>query len=888
MHRSPITYYSNKHLSMQQKRLRFSTLLLCLLLPLIGQLQAQTIDLGDFANPSSHFDQSIGQTAPFDFDYLSSVTQQIYTAAELQGLAGKEITKLAFQIYLSDGESYNTEYTNDLQIYLTNVSDDHFEPVAGKYHWLPINAEQDLYMRKTITLDLMDLTVNGNRETSKAGVDYHTLELELDKPFVYTGQSILLSVRSKASKSAVEGSVRSFIEFCSYPKNVKEMPVRTINKVTDEAISEGFVGVLGETAACGQMDRAVMRITFRDAKPSYDPIHPVVQLTEAGSLAKLMQGMDLLKCQSITVSGPMNAEDCQTIRDNMGNLTEINIADATFAEDQLPEAAFYNMPLVRKVTLPHTLKVVGERALAQMYKLEEVVLGTQVTKICDSAFAQNRSLTKLSPMPALTTIGAYAFKECVALTTFPWPETLTTLDTESFSGSGLTEVRLPNVAIIPSTCFASCKALAKVYLGAKTTEVMYGAFAQCTALTDITVEAVQPPKAHIKAFNGLKPANISTINLFVPNDAQEAYKAANVWKGFHIAPIPGTEPQVKKYLLTYRVIGEHGTISATLAIGTAIPSQTEIEEHTAITFTADPDLDYVVKSFKINGTETAMTAGEQNSQTYTLNIEKPTEVTVEFVHRPYTVTYSVRDNVGGTITATYKGKPLDSGATTAVGESETIIFTAHPAEHYHVKKWVVNGQEGPKPAENNQWQVISGKDYVVEVIFERDKVYYMVDVSQEGNGGPIYLEVGGVRSALNSKVPENMDIRVYVEPDKGYRLDYWMVNRERINPVDGSLEYTTKATKDLRIVAYYAKVEEGNAIDAPTAGTADVAIALEGQTITLTSNTGSALGTVALYDYSGRLIEQRTVADKLCTLTAPQAGMYLLSIGTTTAKVCVK
>lgn len=344
---------------MQQKRLRFSTLLLCLLLPLIGQLQAQTIDLGDFANPSSHFNQSIGQTAPFDFDYLSSVTQQIYTAAELQGLEGKEITKLAFQIYLSDGESYNTEYTNDLQIYLTNVSDDHFEPVAGKYHWLPINAEQDLYMKKTITLDLMDLTINGNHETSKAGVDYHTLELELDKPFVYTGQSILLSVRSKASKPAVDGAGRSYIEFCSYPKNVKEMPVRTINKATDKAISEGFIGVLGETADRGQKDRAVMRITFRDAstpQPSYDPVHPVVQLTEAGSLAKLMQGMDLLKCQSITISGPMNAEDCKTIRDNMGNLTEINIADATFAEDQLPEAAFYNMPLVRKVTLPLTLK----------------------------------------------------------------------------------------------------------------------------------------------------------------------------------------------------------------------------------------------------------------------------------------------------------------------------------------------------------------------------------------------------------------------------------------------------------------------------------------------------------------------------------------------------
>lgn len=870
---------------MQQNQLLIRTLLLCLLLPLVGQLRAQqTIDLGDFADPSSHFNQSIGQTAPFDFDYLSSVTQQIYTAEELQGLEGKEITKLAFQIYLSDGESYNMEYINDLQFYLTNVPNDHFEAIKGKYHWLPIDEEKDLYMKKRITLDLYDLTLGGNSETSSSGVSYSTLTLELDRPFLYTGQSILLSVRSKAEKPAADS--RSYIEFCSYPKNVKNMPVRTINKATDKAIPDGFVGVLGETADRGQKDRSVMRITFQTAAqptPTYDPVHPVVEMTEAGTLATLMRDMDLLKCQSITVSGPMNAKDCEQILNNMGNLTEINLVDATFADGKLPQGAFKTMPLVQKVTLPYDLKEVGESALAQMYELQEVVFGAEVTKIGDSAFTSCKKLTKVSPMPVLTSIGAYAFKDCTALVSFPWSESLTTLGTESFSGcTALTEVALPKVAIVPRTSFSSCSALTKVYLGAEVTDVQYGAFAQCKALTQITIAAAQPPTAHVKTFNGVK---IAPINLFVPGEAVDAYKAANVWKGFHIASIPGSEPKVKKYLLTYRVIGEHGTLTAANAAGELIATSSEVEEHTAITLTADPATDYVVKSFMVNGKETAMTAGEQNVQTYTFNIEATTEVTVEFVHRPYVVTYSVKDGVGGTLTATYKGQPLASGATTPADEAEQILFTAHPEEHYHVKKWIINGKEGPKPAENNQWNVISGKDYVVEVVFERDKVYYTIDVSQVGNGGPIYLEVGGVRSALKSKVPENMDIRVYVEPDKGYHLDYWMVNNERINPVDGSLEYTAKATQNMRIVAHYAK---DVAIDMPTLADSHVAMSLQGQTITLARTTGEALGEVALYDGRGSLIEQRVIADSHYTLSAPQAGIYLLRISGTVVKVCVE
>ena len=48
----------------------------------------QSISLGDFSSTTVHFQGSIGQKAPFDFDYQYSRSQQLYTAEDLVGLEG--------------------------------------------------------------------------------------------------------------------------------------------------------------------------------------------------------------------------------------------------------------------------------------------------------------------------------------------------------------------------------------------------------------------------------------------------------------------------------------------------------------------------------------------------------------------------------------------------------------------------------------------------------------------------------------------------------------------------------------------------------------------------------------------------------------------------------
>lgn len=803
---SDITSKTKKEYQSNMKRIATAILgYLIVILFWTSPVKAQNLMLGDFEKPTSYFNASVGATAPFSFDYKNGISQQIYTASELQGLDEREITKLEFRIYI-DAEVYKDEYSNDITIYLSNVDNDTFVKEGTQYKWIPIDEANDCVARKTVKLNLMDITTSSYLENGS--VKYYPLSFELDRPFLYKGKSLLLSIRTKSKVTADDGPGRSYLDFCSYPKNVKGMPVRMVCSYTDKAVKDGFNGIFGSKATYALKDRAVMRITHRKAAlktPTMDPQNPIITTTKAGELSTLMVGIAPLECHSITVKGPMNDVDCSFIRDNMGNLVTINIAEATFSDGKLPSGAFQNLPLVEKVVLPNSITTVGESALAQMYKLTEVVMANNVTHIGEHAFTDCKLLSKIKVSSKLSEIDAYAFKGCNALASFDFVSSLTSIGTECFSGcSALTTVILPKgITKVVRNAFSSCKALKKVHLSANLTQLEFGAFGLCSSLGEVTVEAKTPPTIHPKSFNGVK---LSNVVLYVPAESVEQYKTTNWWKQFKVFAIKETETPKETYAVTFKVEGEHGKLIAKLANGTELTTGGEVEKGTVISFTVDPDVDYLVNTFMVNGESVAL-----NENRYTIAVEKPLDVVVSFIHRPYRVTYSVVNNQGGTITATYKGKDLPSGGVTPVGEAEPITFTAHPDKNYHVARWIVNGKESPKPAENNQWQVIAGKDYLVEVVFERDEVYYNVKVQQHGNGGSVFLDVEGVRTLLNTRVKENASIRVSVEPNDGFTLDYWMLNGEKVASNVGENAYETRVNKDLNIEAYFKKAD--NAVE---------------------------------------------------------------------------
>lgn len=106
---------------------------------------------------------------------------------------------------------------------------------------------------------------------------------------------------------------------------------------------------------------------------------------------------------------------------------------------------------------------------------------TQLTTIMDGAFHYNDSLTTVILPKTVTNIKPQSFNYCENLTTLTIPDNsgLTTIGSNAFEGTGLTELDLSNASSlnnIANGAFGSCGSLTKVTLPSSITTVPTGAF----------------------------------------------------------------------------------------------------------------------------------------------------------------------------------------------------------------------------------------------------------------------------------------------------------------------------------------------------------------------------------------------------------------------------
>lgn len=108
----------------------------------------------------------------------------------------------------------------------------------------------------------------------------------------------------------------------------------------------------------------------------------------------------------------------------------------------------------------------------------------------------------------------------------------------TFNGyKDIVEVNVPDgVTSIGRSAFSNCTSLALVYLPDSLTFINDYIFNACSSLVSITCRATNPPVLKSDAFTGA-PA---TINIYVPAESVEAYKAANYWssRASYIQAIP--------------------------------------------------------------------------------------------------------------------------------------------------------------------------------------------------------------------------------------------------------------------------------------------------------------------------------------------------------------
>lgn len=146
---------------------------------------------------------------------------------------------------------------------------------------------------------------------------------------------------------------------------------------------------------------------------------------------------------------------------------------------------FLNDKLVEELTIPRDVTSIGSYAFYNCIQLTTLNTDqSSLAEIGDFAFNGCTGLTKLGRFPnSLTAIGRSAFSGCSALTNIEgFPNNLSSLGSSAFSGcSKLSNVALPmGLTAIPENAFSGCGGLKDVTIPESITSMGRGAFSGCS------------------------------------------------------------------------------------------------------------------------------------------------------------------------------------------------------------------------------------------------------------------------------------------------------------------------------------------------------------------------------------------------------------------------
>lgn len=297
-----------------------------------------------------------------------------------------------------------------------------------------------------------------------------------------------------------------------------------------------------------------------------------INVVEAGTLSDRIKSDLKYKITSLKLSGKLNIDDIQYIREMAGcyydtngskydgHLEELDLKDASFVSSDhsiqvykghvsndaysgdghsVGRFAFSFLPCLKKIILPDNVKniesyafkgctdlsflelpsgltSIGERAFNDCTGLRSLQLPSGLLSIGNGAFYGCYSLKSVQIPSAVKAIGGEAFSECTGLTSLELPSGLTMIVDGAFSGcSSLTSVSLPSgLPQIPYRTFAGCYSLKSVQLPSDVKTIGNEAFRECTGLTSLELPSGLT-KIEEGAFSGC--SNIVSIYAYMPD-----------------------------------------------------------------------------------------------------------------------------------------------------------------------------------------------------------------------------------------------------------------------------------------------------------------------------------------------------------------------------------
>jgi len=215
---------------------------------------------------------------------------------------------------------------------------------------------------------------------------------------------------------------------------------------------------------------------------------------------------------------------------NYSTSSKIKIAEGV---TEIQDKTFYYSD-VSEVSLPNSLKSIGDSAFNGCKNLEKISIPIAVTHIGTYAFQRCTQLTEITIPENVTTIGDFAFAYCDNLTTVYFNATncKSVSDNETYTGWFGYQNNVKKLVIglyvknIPQAAFRDCSKLEKLTIPANVKSIEESAFEACTKLKSVTLEEGLE-RIDRKAFYGCKALTEITVPNSVTYIGKDAFANCN-------------------------------------------------------------------------------------------------------------------------------------------------------------------------------------------------------------------------------------------------------------------------------------------------------------------------------------------------------------------------
>lgn len=303
--------------------------------------------------------------------------------------------------------------------------------------------------------------------------------------------------------------------------------IYSLDNEKDEALVTGALGTLTDlnipaTIKVGEKTFAVMGVDAQafQGNRKITAVHIPASMKKVGTDA--FRNMSNLKSVYIADLAAWCAIDFAN-----GNANPIYNAFSSYRESAWGNV-YVNNEAVTKLVIPEGVTTIG-RSFYGFKKLTNVTLPSSLRTLGDQAFGNCEKITEIALPEGLDSIGS-AFWSCIGIEKIVLPSTVKKLGSNTFYGcKALKDITLnEGLETIGRMTFSSCAALTTISFPATLKSIGMMALYGCSNVTSVTSLATVPPATFDNAFEDV----VEKAALYVPEASIAAYKAADGWKTF--------------------------------------------------------------------------------------------------------------------------------------------------------------------------------------------------------------------------------------------------------------------------------------------------------------------------------------------------------------------